>query len=229
MCWPPPFIGSLIIFILIFIHVIRIYDGEKDGLITDPDQRSKLPLRPRRVFTHQEFHRLLTGPCIHFDWVHLSRNLFFFFADAIALEAQFGSLRFAGIVFLLTLMSSWIYVLSCYVILDVRGSPDLLDQDLIGFSATCYSIMAIARHKFDGYTVAALFDFAWTTLSVADVPESSEGDRPPVSQVAHCVGVFTGLLWCSGRLGIRLFMGRRVPEGRRLSPNRRTNRSETDN
>ena len=110
----PPVV-ALVLVLIWSIHLTRLVTGSPAG-----SDFALTSYWPRGL---SEAYRVLTGPLLHGDGLHITLNSLAWASTGPKLEARFGTILFAWLTFLVTVLSGLIYVGTLSVFRTLSPTP----------------------------------------------------------------------------------------------------------
>lgn len=190
-----PTLTFFLLLLLLLLHLTRTLTG------LAPSYSYSLP---SRFSSFQESYRLLTGPLLHADALHLTLNALALANVGGKLENQFGTSLFAAVLLFAWISTGFLYVCMMQFAGFVFGDPDWSMAYAIGFSGVLFALFVIEVNvdvNSEEVNVIPIFGSQvripkrvqpWIMILVVQVL------LPNVSFVGHLSGALVGLFVCQG-------------------------------
>lgn len=153
----------------------------------------QLPLRDWWFHTNSvlagEYGRLLASTFLHLNLFHVLGNMVVFLPMALLLEAQLGSLVFAGVIAVLAVVPNMLYVVAAVGMRRLLCVVSFMDTCVVGFSGVVFGLQALLSCQ-GATSHGAVYS------SIATFYEKqfqSNGESANTSHLTHAVR-------CAGRL-----------------------------
>lgn len=153
----------------------------------------------KNVWNYGQWERLFLAPFIHADSWHLYYNMISFMWKARTLEKRYGSLYFAYMIAVFTLLTSGVYL-----ILNVHLAEyfdwSYHNRCAVGFSGVIFAVKVLTTHLQPNH-MSYIFGIGipsklavWAELILISVL------NPNASFIGHLAGILVGLAFVSGPL-----------------------------
>ncbi|KAL1140070.1 hypothetical protein AAG570_000002 [Ranatra chinensis] len=171
------------------------------GFIDVPWSKWDVCISGTKILKEGDYKTLFLSVIEHGDDMHLYYNMISFLIKGRTLEKKYGSINFALLLVVLTVMTSlW------YVALSVAGAklftdPSILNSCAIGFSGVIFALKLITTlENSDGYGYVQGFRVptqytAWAELIAIHLLV------PNASFIGHLAGILAGLIYMKSPMG----------------------------
>ncbi|KAG2430738.1 hypothetical protein HYH02_013577 [Chlamydomonas schloesseri] len=182
----------------VFVLISGIYLFQ---LVTGYDNIYGVCLSPYETVIHYEVYRLLTSVLVHGGLLHVTFNMLAFVPMACSLERLVGTVQFAYLLLLFTVLAGSVYTATSFLLFYSHVLPGAMRQCAIGFSGVIFGLIVVdnaqsaASHRsiFGLFTVPAAY-YPWALLLFWQLL------MPSVSFIGHLAGVLVGAAWVGGYL-----------------------------
>jgi membrane associated rhomboid family serine protease len=163
-------------------------------ILREPDNVKNYALLPDAILHQRELWRLVTGPLVHRDLIHLTENMIGFVTFSFPIESRIGSTRFIYVIVVTTLTSSVLYFIFSVALDSAQISPGHMQIPVVGWSGVVYAMWACCTPgDIDpGRVVGA----AVATAGHVGLEWFHTGE---VAVLAHFAGIVAAILWRGGR------------------------------
>uniref|UniRef100_A0A3Q2Z9Y2 Rhomboid domain containing 1 n=1 Tax=Hippocampus comes TaxID=109280 RepID=A0A3Q2Z9Y2_HIPCM len=170
------------------------------------------PLMKACVSVHQaywsgEWRRLLLSPFHHADDMHLYFNMVSFVMKGIRLERRLGSVWFAYVLAVFSLLTGALYLALEAGLTQLTEDQSYSSACAVGFSGVIFALKVLSNHYHPG-GVTYVMGFpvsnryaSWVELVLIHIT------APGTSLIGHLAGILVGLLYTTGPLKKMMKMG----------------------
>lgn len=166
------------------------------------------PMRPlheacisvKEAFYRQNWQRLLLSPVHHVDDWHLYYNMVSMLWKGIMLERKLGSMWFAYIIAVFSVLTGIVYVLLEFMLVKILNDPSYEMSCAVGFSGVLFALKVLNNHYNPGRVSSVLglqisSKYAcWVELVAIHFI------APGTSFAGHLAGILVGLMYTMGPL-----------------------------
>eukprot|EP00076_Gallus_gallus_P013847 XP_015132486.1 rhomboid-related protein 4 isoform X1 [Gallus gallus] len=166
------------------------------------------PMRPlheacisvKEAFYRQNWQRLLLSPVHHVDDWHLYYNMVSMLWKGITLERKLGSMWFAYIIAVFSVLTGIVYVLLEFMLVKILNDPSYEMSCAVGFSGVLFALKVLNNHYNPGRVSSVLglqisSKYAcWVELVAIHFI------APRTSFAGHLAGILVGLMYTMGPL-----------------------------
>uniref|UniRef100_A0A8V0ZVS1 Rhomboid-related protein 4 n=1 Tax=Gallus gallus TaxID=9031 RepID=A0A8V0ZVS1_CHICK len=166
------------------------------------------PMRPlheacisvKEAFYRQNWQRLLLSPVHHVDDWHLYYNMVSMLWKGIMLERKLGSVWFAYIIAVFSVLTGIVYVLLEFMLVKILNDPSYEMNCGVGFSGVLFALKVLNNHYNPGRVSSVLglqisSKYAcWVELVAIHFI------APRTSFAGHLAGILVGLMYTMGPL-----------------------------
>ncbi|XP_015726883.1 rhomboid-related protein 4 isoform X2 [Coturnix japonica] len=166
------------------------------------------PVRPlheacisvKEAFYRRDWQRLLLSPLHHADDWHLYYNMISMLWKGIMLERRLGSMWFAYIIAVFSVLTGIVYVLLEFILVRILDDPSYEMSCAVGFSGVLFALKVLNNHYNPG-RVSSVLGFripskyaCWAELVAIHFI------APGTSFAGHLAGILVGLMYTMGPL-----------------------------
>lgn len=171
------------------------------GIIDVPWNKWDICISGHKIWNKKDFRPLIFSTFEHADDMHLYYNMISYLVKGRCLEYQYGSLNFALLLAVISLMTSGLYVALAVVGSTVLDNKAIMSSCAIGFSGVIFALKFITTHEdsegyryIQGFRVPTKYA-TWVELVAIHVLV------PNASFMGHFAGVLAGILYTKTFLG----------------------------
>ncbi|XP_072200535.1 rhomboid-related protein 4 [Excalfactoria chinensis] len=166
------------------------------------------PLRPlhescisvREAFYRQDWQRLLLSPVHHVDDWHLYYNMISMLWKGIMLERKLGSMWFAYIIAVFSVLTGIVYVLLEFMLVKILDDPSYEMSCAVGFSGVLFALKVLNNHYNPG-SVSSVLGLRISSKYACWVElVAIHFISPGTSFAGHLAGILVGLMYTMGPL-----------------------------
>ena len=154
----------------------------------------------QNVYYQNQWDRIILSPFLHADSFHLYYNMASFMWKARTLERHYGSIYFAYMVAIFSVLTSLVYLLLNLVIAEMFDTWSYVRTCAVGFSAVIFALKVVTTHLTPpgtsfmiGIPIPSRLA-VWAELVIISVLV------PRASFVGHLAGILVGVAYVSGPL-----------------------------
>ena len=170
------------------------------GLIPVPWDAVTACLSAQAVLKWREYERLFLSSFEHADDNHLYYNMLSFIVKGKSLESRFGSLYFAYLLTIFTVLTNITYVALQVILCELTHDNHYYKSCAIGFSGVIFALKVLTTHfsercyqRYFGIRVSDKYA-VWIELLIIQLMV------PNASFTGHLAGIIIGVLYTQGPL-----------------------------
>ncbi|XP_031452217.1 rhomboid-related protein 4 isoform X2 [Phasianus colchicus] len=166
------------------------------------------PVRPlheacisvREAFYRQNWQRLLLSPVHHVDDWHLYYNMISMLWKGIMLERKLGSVWFAYIIAVFSVLTGVVYVLLELMLVKILNDPSYEMSCAVGFSGVLFALKVLNNHYNPGRVSSVLGLQISSKYACWAELVAIHFISPGTSFAGHLAGILVGLMYTMGPL-----------------------------